>query len=760
MICRKFIGGYKMSIKIALAGNPNSGKTTVYNALTGSTGHVGNWPGVTVEKRDGHLRGHKGALIIDLPGIYSLSPYSLEEVVARKYLIEEKPDIIINIVDASNLERNLYLTTQLLELDIPVIVSLNMIDIVENNGDIIDVEALSKRLGCPVIPTSAIQAQRHENKTVTKGHRHEHYLHGHTIHNTLISNMRGLDALAATSVSIAENATRKPFKYKYSDDIEKLISEIEQILLNEKTGKSLNKRWLAIKLFESDEKALSSVELSKKAINAINRLRNDIEKKQDEDAESIIINERYNIVAKILDGIYIKADSNKMSPSERIDKFVTNKWLALPVFFGIMWFIYWISISILGDYFIVLVENLLEHITHGVESFLVSMNASDWAVGLVIDGILGGLSSIFVFIPQLMILFFFLSLLEDCGYMSRVAFIMDRIFRKFGLSGKSFIPMLIGTGCTVPGIMASRTIEHDKDRKMTIMLTPFIPCGAKLPVFAMFAALLFSKQAWVGPSMYLIGIFSVIVSGLILKNAKLFKGDTAPFVMELPTYKIPRLRSVSVHMWEKGKSFIIKAGTIIFVAVAVIWALQNFSPGFELLTEDRIEESILAVIGKFFAPLFKPLGFGNWMATAASISGTVAKEIVVATFGVIGSSATVTFTKVSAYSFMVFTLLAAPCFAAIAATKKEMGSWKWTFIAITYQTVFAYIIAFLINNIGGLIYKGTEAVVPVVMDITLMNSKSDTTTANPATIPVIFIAFIIGGFILSLILKARKNRQL
>ena len=735
-----------MSATIALAGNPNSGKTTLFNELTGSAQHVGNWPGVTVEKKSGKLKGYKDVEIVDLPGIYSLSPYTLEEVVARNYLMDEKPDVIVNVVDASNLERNLYLTTQLLELDIPVVVALNMIDMVERNGDVINIEKLSKKLGCPVIPTSAVQNQAHEDK-VRKGH-HKHYLHGHKLHNTLISRMRGLDAVAGSSVALAEEGKHSHQFATFQRDVEDTVQSIQSVIDSKAT--KAPKRWLSIKLFESDEKVLESESFDQSVLDRVAKLRRELETKLDDDAESILTNERYEHIGRILDGIYTKKNKNKLSFSDKIDKVVTNKWLALPIFFGLMWFVYWVSISTLGDYFIGWVESLFEWIGGGVSTLLISLGTADWLHSLVVDGIIGGVGGVLVFVPQLMILFFFISLLEDCGYMARVAFIMDRIFRKFGLSGKSFIPMLIGTGCSIPGIMASRTIENEKDRKMTIMLTPFIPCGAKLPVFAMFIAMLFSKQSWMGPLMYFLGITMVIVSGIILKRTKRFRGEPAPFVMELPEYRVPRGKGVLIHMWEKGKSFMIKAGTIILVAAVAIWFLQCFSFRFEYLGGEHIENSILAGIGGVFRYLFIPLGFGNsWAAGVASITGLAAKEVVVATFSVVGAATDIVFSQVSAFSFMVFTLLAAPCFAAIGAMRREFGNWRWTFFALLYQTGLAYGLSLLIFQVGRLIFNGTSAMDPVVLDPSAMEEMAEGAVIQGDIVLIIFgvllaLALIIG----------------
>ena len=671
-----------MGLKIALAGNPNSGKTTVFNALTGSTQYVGNWPGVTVEKKEGRLRGHKDVQIIDLPGIYSLSPYSLEEVVARNYLMEEKPDAIINIVDASNIERNLYLTTQLLETGIPVVIALNMMDVVNRNGDAIQTAALSAALGCPVVETSAAKGT-------------------------------GLDDLTNAAVKAAEASAPQPHLELFSETVERCIREIEQTVKDAGTGVRYNTRWLAIKVFEKDEKVLLGLKLPDNAATAIDRITASCEKEYDDESESIITTQRYDFIARVVGKLVVKNRRQKLTPSDKIDKVLTNRWLALPIFLLIMWGVYYVSIQSIGDMTIGWVETLIgEWIGGGVSNFLVNAGAADWLHGLIVDGIIGGVGAVLVFVPQLMILFFFISILEDCGYMARVAFIMDRIFRKFGLSGKSFIPMLIGSGCSVPAIMASRTIENDKDRKMTIMLTPFIPCGAKLPVFALFVGAFFPHMSWVAPSMYILGIVMVILSGIILKKTRPFRGDPAPFVMELPAYRMPRMKGVLIHMWERGKAFMIKAGTIIFVAAGAIWLLQSFNWSFQMVDAG---DSILASIGRVLAPIFAPLGFGNWQSAVASVTGLLAKEVVVSTFGVLFGIAEATegdptliehigqlFNPASGYAFMVFTLLAAPCFAAIGAMKREFNSWKWTLGAVAYQTGLAYVMALIAFQVGRL----------------------------------------------------------
>jgi len=673
-----------MGIKIALAGNPNCGKTTIFNELTGSSQYVGNWPGVTVEKKEGKLKGHKDVTIVDLPGIYSLSPYTLEEVVTRNFLIEERPDVIINIVDGSNIERNLYLTTQLVELGIPVVIALNMMDVVNKNGDIINTSKLSKSLGCEVLETSALKG-------------------------------KGLKELSDKAVEIGKSTPKVTLLNTFSKDTEEVISNIEKLL----KGNSLikNPRWFYIKLFERDEKVLEYLKLDNNTKDKLDNLINNYEESLDDDAESIITTERYDYIGKIITSCVKKKNNSNLSTSDKIDKVVTNRWLALPIFALVMLGIYYIAVTTIGTIATDWVNDTLfaELIQGNVSDWLMNMQVADWLHGLIVDGIIGGVGAVLGFVPQIMVLFFLISLLEDCGYMARVAFIMDRIFRRFGLSGKSFIPMLIGSGCSVPAVMASRTIENDRDRKMTIMLTPFIPCSAKLPVFALLAGAFFPSQPWAAPSMYFLGIAMVILSGIILKKTKLFKGDPAPFVMELPQYRIPSLKGLLIHMWDRGKAFIIKAGTIIFVASGLIWFLQSFSWSLQMVDA---QDSILASVGNVIAPIFAPLGFGNWQSAVATVTGFLAKENVVATFGVLfGLGAELTesdpnlvstmgqlFNVVSAYSFMAFTLLAAPCFAAIGAIKREMGSWKWTFIAIGYQTGLAYVVSLIIYQVGRLIF--------------------------------------------------------
>lgn len=673
-----------MSIKIALAGNPNCGKTTMFNDLTGSSQYVGNWPGVTVEKKEGKLKGHKDVTIVDLPGIYSLSPYTLEEVVTRNFLLNEHPDVIINLVDGSNIERNLYLTTQLVEIGIPVIIALNMIDVVKKNGDQIDTKKLSEALGCEVVETSAVKGIG--SKEVTE-----------------------------RAYAIAKAKSRTVPQHSFSELVEKAIAEVGE--LSKSFIPADFSRWYEIKLFERDPKVLEQLQFSKDIQDKIEAVIAACETEAGDDSESIITNERYNYIGKLVSKCLHKKHSG-MTTSDRIDRIVTNRWAALPIFAVVMYIVYFVSVSWLGTIVTDWTNDTLfgETIQPAVGAWLASIGAADWLVGLVVDGIIGGVGAVLGFVPQMFILFFFLSILEDCGYMARVAFIMDRIFRKFGLSGKSFIPLLISSGCGVPGIMASRTIENEKDRKMTIMVTTFIPCGAKLPIIALIGGAMFPEATWVAPAMYFLGIAMVIVSGIILKKTRLFAGDPAPFVMELPQYHIPGAKGVLIHMWERGKAFIIKAGTVIFVACGVIWFLSSFSWSMQMVGE---EESMLASIGRVIAPLFIPIGFGNWKAAVATVSGLVAKENVVGTFGVLfglsdaaeddpallGQIATM-FTSVSAMAFMVFNLLCAPCFAAIGAIKREMGGWKWTLIAVGYQTVLAYIMALIINQLGSVLILG------------------------------------------------------
>lgn len=678
-----------MSIRIALAGNPNSGKTTLFNALTGSNQFVGNWPGVTVEKKEGKLKNHKEVIITDLPGIYSLSPYTLEEVVARNYLITERPDAILNIIDGTNLERNLYLTTQLTEIGIPVVVAVNMMDVVNKNGDKINIKQLSKELGCEVVEISALKGT-------------------------------GITEAAEAALKIAHNKTKTIPQHSFNGSVEHTIAHIEEAVVHDLPEQQ--QRWYAIKLFEGDEKVIEQLKLDERTLAHIQEDIKKCEDELDDDAESIITNERYTYIASIIGGCYTKKSKGKLTTSDNIDKIVTNRWLALPIFAVVMFFVYYVSVTTVGAFLTDWTNDVLfgEWIAPTTASSLEVIGTAPWLQGLIVDGIIGGVGAVLGFVPQMLVLFIFLAFLEACGYMARIAFIMDRIFRKFGLSGKSFIPMLIGTGCGVPGIMASRTIENDRDRKMTIITTTFIPCGAKLPIIALIAGALFNGAWWVAPSAYFVGIAAIVMSGIILKKTKLFGGNPAPFVMELPAYHMPTFINVMRSMWERGWSFIKKAGTIILLSTIVIWFASNFgiADGKFGMVED-LSQGFLAVMGSLIAPIFAPLGFGNWQSAVATITGLIAKENVVGTFGVLFGFAEVAedgaeiwgtlaanFTTVSAYAFLVFNLLCAPCFAAIGAIKREMNSTKWTWFAIGYQTLFAYAIAFCVFQIGTLITTG------------------------------------------------------
>ena len=803
-----------MEIKIALAGNPNCGKTTLFNSLTGSNQFVGNWPGVTVEKKEGKLKKYEDVIITDLPGIYSLSPYTLEEVVARNYLINEKPDVILNIIDGSNLERNLYLTTQLLEIGIPVVCAINMMDVVNKNGDKINVDKLSKELGCKVVEISALKGT-------------------------------GVEECAKAAVKAA--GKMQVVNHKYAEDIEDTLKNIEDKVLSNVS----NKRWYAIKLFERDSKAIESLGINTELIEADIK---HIEKKYDDDSESIITNERYNFISSIIHDVLVKKDKEALSTSDKIDRIVTNRWLGLPIFAVIMFLVYYISMvtfgasatdftndGIFGDGWHLLgigtseyeeaseeygdsdliieafnnqygnddisysvdleneeydetkaksaldelyslvddnasvtytvedeetlatedfeankddlkeaIDNYLnteykegygapDTSTYGIwvpgvpvliENLLDKINCADWLKGLILDGIVAGAGAVLGFVPQMLVLFFLLAFLEACGYMARIAFVLDRIFRKFGLSGKSFIPMLIGTGCGVPGIMASRTIENERDRRMTIMTTTFIPCGAKVPFISMIAGALFNNSPWVSTSAYFVGMAAIVVSGIILKKTKMFSGDPAPFVMELPAYHMPRLIDVLRSMWERGWSFIKKAGTIIVLSTIFVWFTSYFGfvdGHFQMLSEDQIDSSILASIGNLIAWIFIPLGWGNWQAAVASITGLVAKENIVATMsilyggGELSTYATLAthFTAITGYSFLVFNLLCAPCFAAIGAIKREMNNPKWTWFAILYQCGFAYVIAFLVTQIGNA-FVGSINILGIIISVAIL----------------------------------------
>lgn len=702
-----------MSIKIALAGNPNCGKTTLFNALTGSNQYVGNWPGVTVEKKEGKLKKNSDVTVVDLPGIYSLSPYTPEEIVARKFLVEERPDVILNIVDGTNIERNLYLTTQLSELGIPVVIAINMMDIVTRNGDKIDLEILSKKFGCKAVEISALKGT-------------------------------GITEAADIAIEQAKNGRTIP-QHRFSGEVEHAIAHIEEATVHSLPDEQ--QRWYAIKVFERDPRVIEKLGIHKEILAHIEEDIAHVEEEMDDDAESIITNERYEYIERVLRTCYVKKNRGGLTNSDKIDRVLTNRFLALPIFAAIMFLVYYVSVSTVGTWATDWANdgvfgdgwNFFNTFIPGVpviaENFLTSINCAPWLQSLIIDGIIGGVGAVLGFVPQILVLFTFLSFLEACGYMSRIAFVMDKIFRKFGLSGKSFIPMLVGTGCSVPGIMASRTIENERDRRMTIITTSFIPCSAKIPVIAMIAGALFGGAAWVAPSAYFMGIAAVVLSGLILKKTKLFQGDVAPFVMELPAYHMPTFSNILRTTWERGWSFIKKAGTIILLSSMVLWFLQNF--GVENGSFGMIEDlnnSVLASFGNIFAPLFLPLGFGNWQSTVAAITGLIAKENIVATFGVLLGSPEVTesgeeiwailrseiFTPVSAYAFLAFNLLCAPCFAAMGAIKREMNSFKWTAFAIGYQCIFAYAIALVINQFGLLITGSTNVIGLVAAIVALL----------------------------------------
>ncbi|MBR3004243.1 MAG: ferrous iron transporter B [Lachnospiraceae bacterium] len=781
-----------MEIRIALAGNPNSGKTTLFNALTGSNQFVGNWPGVTVEKKEGKLKKHNDVIITDLPGIYSLSPYTLEEVVARNYLIGERPDAILNIVDGTNLERNLYLTTQLTELGIPVVVAINMMDVVKKNGDKIDTAELSRQLGCKIVEISALKGT-------------------------------GVMEAAEAAIDAAKNTKTVPM-HTFAGTVEHALAHIEEAVVHEMPEEQ--QRWYAIKVFERDDKVLESLNLSEETKNHIEKDIKAVEDEMDDDAESIITNERYIYISSIIKACYKKQKVGQLTKSDKIDKIVTNRWLGLPIFAAIMFIVYWVAMvgvgapatdwandGLFGDGWHLLgigsaayseaaeeygdaaliVDGYDAYIEeHGsaptgdfeyevedeetlavevrtatledyanavavidkygeepdpaaygvwvpgipvlIEDLLNALHVSEEGAGaiirgVVLDGIVAGVGAVLGFVPQMLVLFIMLAFLEACGYMARIAFVLDRIFRKFGLSGKSFIPMLIGSGCGIPGIMASRTIENERDRRMTIITTTFIPCGAKLPFIAMVAGAIFGGSAWIAVSAYFIGVAAIIISGIILKKTKLFAGEPAPFVMELPAYHWPTLKNVLRSMWERGWSFIKKAGTIILLSTIVIWFLTRFGAapdGFRMLEEEEIGYSILASVGNVIAWIFKPLGWGNWQATVASITGLVAKENIVGTMGVLyGGSGHVydtlaaTFTGITGFSFLVFNLLCAPCFAAIGAIRREMNNAKWTWFAIAYQCVFAYAIAFMITQFGWL-FTGNTNVIGLIIAILVL----------------------------------------
>lgn len=694
-----------MSIKIALAGNPNCGKTTLFNALTGSNQFVGNWPGVTVEKKEGKLKGHKDVIIMDLPGIYSLSPYTLEEVVARNYLITDRPDAILNIVDGTNIERNLYLSTQLMELGIPVIMAVNMMDIVEKNGDKIHIQKLSQKLGCDVVEISALKGT-------------------------------GIQEAAKKAVALANLKNNTVPVHKFAPEVESVLDSIEDKLGNEIPEEQ--KRFFAIKLLEKDNKIQTQMKHVPDVSEEINR----IEKEMDDDTESIITNERYVYISSIIHECFTRNKVEKLTISDKIDRIVTNRFLALPIFALVMFLVYYVSVTTVGTWATDWANDGLfgegfsffglevPGVPVVVEGVLTAVGCADWLQGLILDGIIAGVGAVLGFVPQMLVLFIFLAFLEACGYMARVAFIMDRIFRRFGLSGKSFIPMLIGSGCGVPGIMASRTIENDRDRKMTIMTTTFIPCGAKLPIIALIAGALFGGAAWVAPSAYFVGIAAIVCSGIILKKTKMFAGDPAPFVMELPAYHMPTVGNILRSMWERGWSFIKKAGTIILLATIFVWFTSFFGwvdGQFRMLDALELDHSILAAVGGTISWIFAPLGWGDWKSAVAAITGLIAKENVVGTFGILFGFAEVaedgseiwgtlasSMTPLAAYSFLIFNLLCAPCFAAMGAIKREMNNIRWFWFAVGYQTLLAYVVSLCVFQIGSLIYTGTFGIFTIV----------------------------------------------
>lgn len=687
-----------MAIKIALAGNPNCGKTTMFNALTGANQYVGNWPGVTVEKKEGKLKGKKGKgediIVTDLPGIYSLSPYTLEEVVSRDYVLKENPDVIIDLVDATNIERNLYLTTQLIETGVPVVIALNMADLLEKRGIKIDTKRLSMLLDCPIIETSALRGE-------------------------------GLDKLIDEAVKVAKSSKVDLPKEIFSKDMEAAIDEVKGVLPTSVTDDK--KRWYAVKFLENDEKVKEAMKLSASGQSLVDTKRQELEKQHDDDMESIVTDERYKFIQKIVNTTVKKA-KDKLTVSDKIDRIVTNRILGIPIFIAIMWLVYYVSVTTVGtfvtdwtnDVFVVAIQDFFTNI-------LTSIGAGDLVMGLVVDGIIGGLGAVLGFVPQMAILFLFLSILEDCGYMVRIAFVMDRVFRHFGLSGKSFIPLLISSGCGIPGIMASKTIEQDNDRRLTIMTATFIPCGAKLPVIALMGGVIagetagYAESSFIAPLMYFIGIVAVLVAAIILKKTKPFSGKPAPFVMELPQYHIPQVKTVLLHVWERLKGFIIKAGTILFLACVVMWFLGGFGftdGGFGMVEDSA--DSLMAAIGGVIAPIFAPLGFGEWQPVAASISGFTAKEAIVSTMGVLANVAGDTEdavnvaagvaswfpTGIAAFSFLMFNLLDSPCLAAIATMAKEMNSRKWFWFAILFQNIFAYVVCLCFYQIGSFVTGG------------------------------------------------------
>ena len=701
-----------MAIKITLAGNPNCGKTTMFNALTGANQYVGNWPGVTVEKKEGKLKGKRGkgedVIVTDLPGIYSMSPYTLEEVVSRDYVLKENPDVIIDLVDATNIERNLYLTTQLVETGVPVVIALNMADLLEKRGIKIDVKRLSMLLDCPIVETSALKGE-------------------------------GLDKLIDEAIKTAKKSSADLPKEVFSKEMEAAIADVKDVLPESITEDK--KRWYAIKFLENDEKVKESIKLSASAQSTVDSKRQAIEKKHDDDMESIVTDERYTFIQKVVNTT-VKKGKDKLTVSDKIDRIVTNRILGIPIFIAIMWLVYYVSVTTVGtfvtdwtnDVFVVAIQDFATNI-------LSSIGAGDMVMGLVVDGIIGGLGAVLGFVPQMAILFLFLSILEDCGYMVRIAFVMDRVFRHFGLSGKSFIPLLISSGCGIPGIMASKTIEQDNDRRLTIMTATFIPCGAKLPVIALMGGVIagetagYAESSFIAPLMYFIGIVAVLVAAIILKKTKPFSGKPAPFVMELPQYHIPQAKTVLLHVWERLKGFIIKAGTILFLACVVMWFLGGFGftdGGFGMVEDSA--DSLMAAIGGVIAPIFAPLGFGEWQPVAASISGFTAKEAIVSTMGVLANVAGDTEdavnvaagvaswfpTGIAAFSFLMFNLLDSPCLAAIATMAKEMNDKKWFWFAILFQNVFAYIVCLCFYQIGSFVTGGAFGIGTVVGFVVLI----------------------------------------
>ncbi|MGM9615418.1 MAG: ferrous iron transport protein B [Oscillospiraceae bacterium] len=732
------------NLTIALAGNPNCGKTTLFNALTGSNQFVGNWPGVTVEEKHGKLKGYKNVTIADLPGIYSLSPYTLEEVVSRNYLTQQRPDAILNIVDGTNLERNLYLTTQLVELGIPVLVAVNMMDVVRKNGDKIDIKALSKALSCEVVEISALKGD-------------------------------GVKEAADKAVALAQRGVKPIPQHRFAGSVEHAVAHIEEVAVHDLP--EAEQRWYAIKLFERDEKVAEQLGLSEETLKHLEGDIQACETELDDDAESIITSQRYDYITSIIDSCLNRARKDKLSTSDKIDRIVTNRVAALPIFAVIMFLVYWIAMGPIGTFLTDWTNDVLggAWLTDGSRAVMENLGAAEWLTGLVSDGIFAGVGAVLGFVPQLLVLFLLLAILEDCGYMARIAFIMDRIFRRFGLSGKSFIPMLIGTGCGVPGVMASRTIENERDRRMTIMTTCFIPCGAKMPIIGLIAGALFGGSGIVAVSAYFIGVAAIVISGVMLKKTRMFAGDPAPFVMELPAYHAPTAGNVFRSMWERGWSFIKKAGTVILLSSIIIWALSSFGTvngrfgmvddlyeDETLVTEEYVEtvaermgipaeevapmdDSILAGVGNFISPVFKPLGFGSWKPAVATITGLVAKEEVVGTFGVLYNyddqngeaelseagdeiwnrvagdfdSFSGGHGRLSAFAFMIFNLLCAPCFAAMGAIKREMNSGKWTAFAIGYMCVFAYAIALIVNQLGRL-FLGAANIAGLIVAVALI----------------------------------------